>query len=36
MGKFPFIIESEDIIGTGFYGSPENIRPATVNIYSLV
>jgi len=36
MGKFPFVIESEDIICTGFYGSPENIRPAAVNIYSLV
>jgi hypothetical protein len=36
MGKFPFIIESEDIIGTGFYGSIKNIGPAAINIYSLV
>jgi hypothetical protein len=36
MGKFPFVIERQNIIGTGFYISPENVRPTAVNIYILV
>jgi hypothetical protein len=36
MGKLSIVFEGEDIIGTGFYGSSENVRPPTVDIYSLV
>jgi hypothetical protein len=36
MGIFPFVIESEDIIRTGFYGPSENIGPATIDVHSLV
>jgi hypothetical protein len=36
MGKFSFVIESEDIIVTAFYGSSENIGTPTINIYSFV
>jgi hypothetical protein len=36
MGKFSFVIESEDIIVTAFYDSAENIGTPTINIYSFV
>jgi hypothetical protein len=36
MGKFPFIIESKNVICTGFDGSPKNIGPAAINIYSFI
>jgi hypothetical protein len=35
MGIFSLVIESEDIIRTGFDISSENIGPATINIYIL-
>jgi len=36
MGILSVVFESEDIIGTGFYGSLENIWPTAVNVYRLV
>jgi len=36
MGKFPFIIESKNIICTSFNCSPENIGSTAINVYSLI
>jgi hypothetical protein len=36
MGIFSVVIESEDIICTGFNGPSENIGPATIDVYSFV